>query len=469
MRLSHWKSLLALLFAFSLVAAACSGDDTESSTETDTTEASDDSTDSTEAMDDTETTEAMDDSSTGNSVTITGVERSDEEAGALQTVLSAFGEANGIEINYVPSADWEAEINVAIQGGTEPDISIFPQPGKLADFARDGHLIALPDAVTSAVAANWDDDSMGFGLVDGTQFGVPNKTDLKSLVWYQPSRFEELGYAVPTTWDELVTLTETAAADGNTPWCVGLESGQATGWPFTDWTEDLMLRTAGPEAYDQWVAGELKFSDPAVINVFNMINDLWSIEDAVFAAGGSIVATAFQDNGQPLVDGDCLMHRQASFFSAFIPEGVPFADGSEGAVDTFYFPTVDGTTPVLVAGTLAAAFHDTPEVWAIMEYLGSPEYANARQAAQKELKGGAGFFSGFLSAVKGQDLNGYEPLEQGFLQIIADAEITRFDGSDLMPADVGAGTFWTQGTNFVNGDATAEEATAAIDASWPAE
>ncbi len=467
MRLSHWKSLLALLFAFSLVAAACSGDDTETSS-TDNTNATDESTDSTEAMDDTATTEAAGDSSGGNSVTITGTERSDEEAGSLQAVLGAFGEANGFTVNYVPSADWEAEINVAIEGGTEPDISIFPQPGKLADFARDGHLLALPDDVNSSVSANWDESWMSFGNVDGTQFGVPNKSDLKSLVWYQPGRFEELGYTVPTTWDELVTLTETAAADGNTPWCVGLESGQATGWPFTDWTEDLMLRTAGPEAYDQWVAGELKFSDPAVIDVFNMIKGLWDIEDAVFSAGGSIVATAFQDNGQPLVDGDCLMHRQASFFSAFIPEGTAFADGSDGAVDTFYFPTVDGTKPVLVAGTVAAAFHDTPEVWMVMEYLGSAEYANARQAAQKELKGGAGVFSGFLSAVKGQDLSGYEPLEQGFIEIIETAEVARFDGSDLMPADVGAGTFWTEGTNFVNGDATAEEAAAKIDASWPA-
>ena len=103
-----------------------------------------------------------------------------------------------------------------------------------------------------------------------------------------------------------------------------------------------------------------------------------------------------------------------------------------------------------------------------MEYLGTPEYANARQAAQKENKGGAGVLSGFLSAVKGQDATGYEPLEQSFLNILETSAIVRFDGSDLMPGDVGAGTFWTEGTSFINGDITAEEAAATIDASWPA-
>ncbi|MCP5033612.1 MAG: hypothetical protein GY939_17570, partial [Actinomycetia bacterium] len=203
------------------------------------------------------------------------------------------------------------------------------------------------------------------------------------------------------------------------------------------------------------------------IQVFNEINDLWSIDGAVFASGGSIAATAFGDNGQGLVDGDCLMHRQASFFSAFIPEGTAFADGTDGAVDVFYFPPVDDTRPVLGAGLLAGAFDDRPEVWAVMEYLGSPEYANARQAAQAERKGGPGSLSGFLSAVNGADPSLYAPLEQSMLDVLADGEVVRFDGSDLMPADVGAGTFWTEGTSFVNGDKDAAAAAEAIDASWP--
>jgi len=180
------------------------------------------------------------------------------------------------------------------------------------------------------------------------------------------------------------------------------------------------------------------------------ILDVWNTPGMVYADGGTIASTAFQANGEPLVNGDCMMHRQASFFAAFIPEGTPFADGSDEAVDVFYFP--EGTTgrPVLGAGTLVGAFQDRPEVWAVMEYLGSADYANRRQAAQLDLGGNE--LSGFLTPNVNADQSLWAPLEQSFLGVLADAEVLRFDASDLMPADVGAGTFWTEGTAMVNGD-----------------
>ena len=94
---------------------------------------------------------------------------------------------------------------------------------------------------------------MSFGNVDGTQYGVPNKSDLKSLVRYVPSQFAEYGYTVPTTLDEFYALTDQMIADGHTPLCVGIESGPATGWPFTDWVEELVLRNQGIDYYNQWV------------------------------------------------------------------------------------------------------------------------------------------------------------------------------------------------------------------------
>jgi len=324
----------------------------------------------------------------------------------------------------------------------------------------------LGDTAAAATAANWAPSWTVFGKVDGVQYGVPVKTDLKSLVWYQPQRFADAGYEVPTTWDDLVKLSNQMIADGNTPWCVGIESGQATGWPFTDWVEDLMLRKYGADVYDQWVSHEIPFNDPRVVEVFNMVGDLWNTDGAVFASGGSIAATAFQDNGQPLVDGDCFMHRQASFYAAFFPDGTKFADGSPEAVDVFYFPAIKGDKPVLGAGTLAAGFNDKPATEAVLEYMSTAAYAEARQNAQTALKGGG--LSGFLSAAKGQDMSIYQPLEKSFIDILASADPVRFDGSDLMPADVGAGTFWSEGTSFVNGDETAQQAADKIEASWPA-
>ena len=403
----------------------------------------------------------------GTAVRITGPERSPNEASALQDALNVFADANDMTIFYTGSADWEAEINVQLEAGNPPDISIFPQPGKLADFARAGDVLALPADVEASVRESWNDAAMGFGLVDGAQYGVPNKSDLKSLVWYQPARFEANGYEIPNTLDELFALADQMIADGNTPFCIGIESGQATGWTFTDWVEDMMLRTYSPEQYDAWVSGDLDFASEEVSSVMQTVLDVWNTEGMVYADGGTIASTAFQANGEPLVNGDCMMHRQASFFSSFFPEGTPAADGSEGAVDVFYFP--EGTTgrPVLAAGTLAGAFKDDPAVWAVMDYLGSAEFANERQMAQKASAGGDGFLSGFNTANQNIDRSLWEPIELSFQDILADAEVLRFDASDLMPADVGAGTFWTEGTAMVNGDKTVADAAATIDASWP--
>jgi alpha-glucoside transport system substrate-binding protein len=399
-------------------------------------------------------------------VTITGSERDDPSVNAINHVLQQFGEENGIEINFSGDADFEANINTQVEGGNPPDIAIFPQPGKLADFARAGSIVPLSDEVTAAVTENWSEDYSNYANVDGVQYGVPVKTDLKSLVWYQPARFEAAGYEVPETMDEFLALIEQIKEDGGPkPLCVGIESGNATGWTFTDWTEEMVLRMHGGDVYDQWVTHEIPFNDPKIVEAMQAVLDIWS-EDNVFASGGNIAATNFGENAQPLVDGQCLMHRQASFFSGFFPDATAFADGSEGAIDVFYFPDINGDRPVLTAGTFAAAFNEDPDTMKVLAYMATPEYAELRQAKQtEELEGG---LSGFLSAAMGQDPSVYQPLEQGFLEILNESELSRFDASDLMPADVGSGTFWTQGTSAVNGDVTAQQAADAIEASWPA-
>lgn len=475
--------MLAPLLALSVVAAACGDNEEDAGGEaTADEEATAEATATAEASATAEeeapaTTEAAPGTTAAsgelpeggeNRIIVTGPERDESEAGSLQEVLGAWGAENGFEVIYQGDADWEANINTQVEGGSPPDISIFPQPGKLADFARAGSVVPLADEAAAATAANWSEAWTVFGNVDGVQYGVPVKADLKSLVWYQPAAFEAAGYTVPTTFDEFTALVQQMVADGGAkPLCVGIESGNATGWTFTDWVEDMVLRQHGPEVYDQWVAHEIPFNDPQIVESMQTVLDLWN-EDTVFASSGTIAATAFQDNGQPLVNGDCFMHRQASFYSAFIPEGTPFADGSPTAVDVFYFPDIDGSKPVLGAGTLAAAFNDRPEVHALLAYMSTPEYAEARQVAQQALKGGGAALSGFLSAAIGQDTSVYQPLEQSFLEILETSSIVRFDASDLMPAAVGAGTFWSEGTAAVNGDQNAQEAADKIEASWPA-
>lgn len=473
--------LLAVVLAFGLIVAACASDDdddageapaaTEAMAEESMDESMDDESmddDMDEAMDDESMDDSMDDGMmdlSGTKVTVFGPESSEEEAGAMQDALDVFAAATGIEIVYTGARDFSDQINAQAAGGNPPDIAVFPQPGKVGDFAAENWILAVPDEVQAAIASQWPAGTLDTVTFGGTLYGVPNKTDLKSIVWYNTEIFESGGYAVPQSSEELTQLTVQMIINGVTPWCVGIESGPATGWTFTDWMEDFVLRIHDENIYDQWVAGEIKFADPRIVGVAELVLELWNAPGAVYAAGGSIAATPFGDNGEPLVAGDCAMHRQASFYAAFLPEGTSVGPGQD--IDVFYFPAVaeKGNRPVLTAGTYVSAFRNAPEVWAVMAYLGSAEYAEVRQAAQSARKGGGQ--SGFLSANLDQDLSVYNDLERSFVEILQTASPARFDGSDLMPAAVGAGTFWTEGTSAVNGDKTVAEAFAAIDASWP--
>jgi alpha-glucoside transport system substrate-binding protein len=472
----RWLKLAAVPIAFAFLGAACGSDDNGGAAGTTAaggTAAPGTTTGGTEAPGTTAaapgTTEALPETpgaGSAGTVTVFGVEDSENEAGAMQDALKEFGDANGIDITYVGRRDFEQQINAQVLADNPPDIAAFPQPGKLKQFAQDGDLKQVPDDVIAKVKEGWADSYMAFSQLDGKQFGVPFKSDLKSLVWYIPSVWKEKGYEVPKTLDEFKTLVDKMNANGDTPLCVGIESGPATGWPFTDWVEELVLRQQGIDYYNKWVAHEVPFNDQPVIDTFNEVagpDGYWTKQGNVFSSGGSIAATAFGDNGTPLVEGKCMMHRQASFFSAFFPEGTEFGDGPN-QVSTFYFPADEGH-PVLVGGISAGAFRDDPEVWKVMEYLGSADFANARQKAQSTRVGGG--LSGFLTGNSKADVAAWAPLEQGFIESLQTADPAAFDASDQMPAEVGSGTFWTDGTSFVNGDEDAQTATGNIESSWP--
>ncbi len=452
--MKRFRNVVILLFAFALIVAACSSDDEGSG-------------DSGDSGDTTTTTAASGDVDlSGTEVTVFGPESSENEAGAMQDALDIFAEASGISITYTGARDFSDQINAQAAGGNPPDIAVFPQPGKVIDFGVQGFILPIPNDLVEFSRPQWPGGTLETVSALDQVWALPNKTDLKSLVWYNSQIFADGGYAIPTTLNDLIALGNQMIADGVTPWCVGIESGPATGWVFTDWMEDLTLRLQGPDFYDQWVSNEVTFDDERVQAIGQTILDIWNTPGNTFAAGGSIAATPFGGNGEPLANGDCAMHRQASFFAAFFPEGTTVGPGQQ--VDVFYFPSADDTTPVLTAGTYVSAFRDAPEVWAVMEYLTSAEYSTERQRAQATRVGG-GANSGYLSANLNQDLSVYNELEQFFVQTLQNADPARFDASDLMPAAVGAGAFWTEGTSAVNGDKTVADAFAAIQAAWPSE
>jgi alpha-glucoside transport system substrate-binding protein len=384
----------------------------------------------------------------------------DAEADLLEESWSQFADCTGINIRYEGSGEFEAQLQVRVDGGNPPDIAFIPQPGLLQRFAEEGQLQAASDATRQMAEANYSEDWLAYGTVDGTFYGAPLGSNVKSFVWYSPSMFADNGWAVPESWDELIALSDQIAASGTKPWCVGVESGDATGWPATDWIEDIMLRTQTPEVYDQWTTHEIPFNDPRVAEAFEQAGSILKNEEYVnggFGGVNSITATAFQEAGTPILAGDCALHRQASFYANQWPDGTEVAE--DGDVFAFYFPTNNPSAgqPVLGGGEFTVAFADRPEVQAVQTYLASPEYANSRAS-----------LGNWVSANTGLDIaNVANPIDRLSVEILQDENtVFRFDGSDLMPAAVGAGTFWRGMVDWLSGQDTAATLNY-IEGSWP--
>lgn len=445
--MAHRRRLAAAAIVASLVIAAC-GDDEETSENTDAAAET--------TAGGSDTTAAGGGDLAGTTVTIMSSIR-DVEAERLETAWAAFEAETGIDIVHEGTATFEDDLKLRVDGGDAPDLAFVPQPGLLATLASDGKVVPLSD-LEDDVLANNGESWVGYGTVDGTFYAPPFGANIKSLVWYSPAAFADAGYEIPTTWQGLLDLSQQIVDDGGVPWCVGAESGGATGWVLTDWTEDIMLRTAGPEVYDQWVNHEIPFNDPAVAAALEQVAAIVKNDDFVLGGAQSIPSTSFQEAGLPLLDGECFMHRQANFYGNQWPEGT--TKGPDGQVNTFFLPMVneDDAKAMLGGGELIAAFADRPEVKAVAEFLTSADYANER------LKLG-----NWLSPNKGADPTLVtDPLEQQFAVLLAESDVFRFDGSDLMPGPVGAGSFWSEMVEWVVGSQDTATTLENIEASWPA-
>jgi alpha-glucoside transport system substrate-binding protein len=395
----------------------------------------------------------------GTTVTVDGAfEGNDADGVKFSESMKAFEDATGITVNYIGSKEFEGSIAVRVDAGDAPDVVDFPQPGLFGDFVRSGDIVPVTDFISEDwLSQQYNPGWREFNTVDGVEAGVMHRYSGKSLVWYPKAAWDAAGYEIPQTWDELLALTQQIADDGDTAWCIGIESGAATGWVATDWTEDMMLRTTSLENYDAWVAGDLPFDSPEVKNAIETWSEIWFNDAYVYGGRASIVSTAFGDAPTPMFDDPpkCWLHRQANFITSFFPEGTQYGVD----YDFFYFPPVDEQygKPFLVAGDLIAMFNDRPEVRALMEYFTTP------QSASGWLEGG-GAIAAQQTAT--QDMYGSD-LDWGVSQLVAQATSFRFDGSDLMPGEVGAGSEWEHMTSYVAGSEDLDTAMKAIDASWP--
>ncbi|MCE2524204.1 MAG: carbohydrate ABC transporter substrate-binding protein [Rhodobacteraceae bacterium] len=383
----------------------------------------------------------------------------------VEAVLSAFAEASGHDVRYTGSDSFEQQILVDSEAGSAPNIAVFPQPGLANEMASRGFLAPLADGTDDWVRDNY---AAGQSWVDLGTFADPEgndqlfgffyKVDVKSLVWYVPENFEDAGYEIPSSMEELKALTDQIVADGETPWCIGLGSGGATGWPATDWVEDLLLRTQTPDVYDGWVDNSISFTDARIVGAIDEFGE-FARNDAYVAGGsGAVASTDFRDSPKGMFSSppQCYLHRQASFIPAFFPEGTVVGEDA----DFFYFPSyseMDLGNPVLGAGTLWSITNDSQGAHDLIAFLQTPE-AHEIWMARK----------GFLTPHKGVNPDAFgDPTLRKMNDILLGATTFRFDGSDLMPGGVGAGSFWTGMVDYAGGKDASDVATE-IQSSWDA-
>jgi len=377
-----------------------------------------------------------------------------------------FEECTGATIKYEGSREFEAQLPVRLQSGNAPDIAYIPQPGFLASIVGDypDVVVPAPEAVKKNAEEYYTDAWVNYGSVDGTLYATPLGANVKSFVWYSPSAFEENGYEIPKTWDDLMDLTAKIAEDHPEakPWCAGIESGDATGWPATDWVEDVVLRTAGPDVYDQWVNHEIPFNDPQILTALQTVGGILKNDKYVNGGLGDVksIATApWNEAANGIPDGTCFLHRAANFYQAnWDPE---LKVGEDGDVFAFYLPgKTEDDKPLLGAGEFVTAFADRPEVAAFQAYLSSPEWANEKAKVTGQ---------GWFSANSGLDPSLLQnPIDKLAFDLLTDDSYTfRFDGSDLMPGAVGADSFWKQMTAWIGEDQSDEKTLDNIEASWP--
>jgi alpha-glucoside transport system substrate-binding protein len=399
----------------------------------------------------------------GTTVTIFGAYTEPGEVEAFEAGFAPFEEETGIDVVYQGASDFEVLIATRIEGNDPPDIAGFPQPGlmnRFADAAVDLSTVFEDGYIEQQYNPSWIDMAT---LPDGRVIGVWHRAIVKSLVWYSPQYFEEGGYTPPETWDELLALSDQMVADGRKPWYAPMESGNATGWVGTDWIEDIVLRTTSVENYDRWTVPEspedrLRFASPEIQNAWEIMGSFLLNEDYMYGGILSTLQDRFFDTGIALIEGNAMMAKQGSYMPSWLAEDYPdLAIGPDGDLNYFFFPAIDEQygDPVLTGGDVYTMYNDRPEVREVLRYMTSAE--SIRPAIERGV---------FLSPHQDAELDWFREADRGIAEILLNADTVRFDGSDLMPGEVGTGTFWAGVVDYVSGE-DLEPILQEIDASWP--
>jgi alpha-glucoside transport system substrate-binding protein len=386
------------------------------------------------------------------------------DAARLEKSWASWEKANHIQIKYTGSTSFQQDIGGEAQQGNAPDLGIFVQPGLLNDLASRGYVRKLPADVQSEVNATFPADWVKYTTTGGNDYAAPLLANLNGWIFYSPAEFDKLNIKVPTTWSELLTVSEYIRADTSTPpWCEGFSAGAASGTAGTTWIEDMVLRDDGPAVYDQWVSHKIPFSDPRIQQAFTNVGQVLqnrSWVNGTFGTAASINTTTTAQVAKAMESGQCLLtHQSSSFLNdlSTTSNGVEVVS-PQGEMWAFILPPVKpGPTPFTQSGDFVAAFSNDADTVKVQKYLASAAWGKKRMAL-----GGAISPAKSIIASDTPD----ELLRSSVTLMQSSSAAVKFDAGDLMPSVVGEGTFLSGMVNWIKGAST-KSVTSTIDGSWP--
>jgi alpha-glucoside transport system substrate-binding protein len=463
MQRSRGIKVLAAIAAFGLLAAACGSDDDDGGADTTTADGTDDGGDA---------------PSRDASFTLFGAPTG-VEGEALSGFIDVYNDTTGANIEFTGSDDFESQLRIRVDGGDPPAVAFTPQPGTICSFAEEGALVSLEEMGFDIAQMEEDHSAYWMGLGecdDGQHYGIPWFPNYKSIVFYHEPTFEEMGYEIPETYEDMVALSQQIVDDGMTPWCMGFESGGATGWPGTDWIEDIVVRQSGAEVYEQWYNHEIPFNDPAIVSAFDTFAEIFKADGFVLGGAENAAGVAFSDSPGPLFSDPpgCLMLKQGSFIANFFVDQPDYEEGDEQNIKTFPFPSIDGNVGAMGGGDTLIVFDGSGDIPDVIRDWISPDWQCTLASPNG---GGIAPFGGHgvdgverLPGNKNVDPNCYDTEQsRSFATAVIealDANTFVFDASDLMDPAVGQGTFWEAMVDWSR-SASSQEVADRVEATWP--
>src|SRR5436190_5833873 len=315
----------------------------------------------------------------------------------LSKQVDAEAQKQGITVKWSRIDNINQLIMTKIQANDAPDIAMIPQPGVVASIVQRGAAQPLNDIVDmSSLQSTMVPGTLDAGTVDGKLYGVLVSMNVKSLVFYPKQAWDKAGYKAPDSLDALTALGDQIKKDGTPPWCFAIGADAATGWPATDWFEDLIMQQSGPDVYKDWVTNKVKFDSDPVREAAAYFGKTMFTGGNVAGGRDSIASTAFGDADNPMWDAKpgCMMLKQGNFIVSkdFMPANV-VADVDKN-IGVFGFPPAEagGENPTLGGGDMATLLSDKASAKKVMKIL-----------AGKDIGKDAAPTSSFLSPHKGFD------------------------------------------------------------------